>query len=94
MNKCMRPSLGTKATEVNMVDQMPVFIKLTSKPFSFEDPVAQGTCMEFGDNKNKRGILLRSGSFAVVRRDSKSYEEHFFFFCKSRAWVEGKDHSK
>lgn len=78
MNKCMRPSLGIKTTEVNMVDQMSIFIKVTSKPFSFEDSVAQGTCIEFRDNKNKGGILLRSGSFAVIIRDSASYEEHFF----------------
>ena len=32
MSKCMRSSLGTKAIEVNKVDQMSAFMELTSKP--------------------------------------------------------------
>lgn len=52
MNKSIRPLLSRKATEVNMADQIQVFIVLTFKPFTFEESVAQGACLKFGENKN------------------------------------------
>lgn len=32
MNKCIRPPLGMKATEVNVVEQIPVFKSFPSSP--------------------------------------------------------------
>lgn len=50
--------------------------------------------MGFEDNKNKREVVLRSGSFAEIIRELVSLQAMKDNFCKSRVWLEGKDYSK
>lgn len=80
MNKSIRPLLSRKATEVNMVDQIQVFIVLTFKPFTFKESVAQGMCLKFGENKNNTENPFGGQFFRNYKRtgDSTSYEEWFF----------------
>lgn len=95
MNKCIRPPLGMKATEVNVVDQISVFKSFPSRPnFSVGTLWPKKMCLAFGDNKNKREILMRSGSFAEILRELVILQAMKNDLCKARARMEKKVYSK
>lgn len=81
MNKCMRPFLATKATEVNEVDQMSVFIEITSKPSALRTQWSKVCAQDLGIARTKKEVLMRNGSFAVIIRELVKND-----FC--RAWLE------